>query len=408
MNPNPAIELAAQHTSLDGISPRLIPSLQIAGGAALAVGFGLGLARGDHFQYFFHAYLTSFAYVLGMVVGSLLLVLLLHVSRAGWGVAVRRLAEVLAGNVPLMLVLFLPVVVPVVWGNSTLYTWADPRGTAHEELSPHKSWYYAPAFFALRAAGYFLVWWLIARFFLDRSVQQDGSGDPRLTVSMERASGPAILALGLTVTFASFDWLMSLDAQWTSSIYGIYYFSGAVVGAVALLILAAMALQATGRLTGVITVEHYHDLGKILFAAVVFWGYIAFSQYLLIWYANVPEETVWYGARQAGPWVYVSLALVAGHLFVPFFGLLSRSAKRCKAILAFWAVWLLVFHWLDVYWLVMPSLELPGLPLGPIDVCLAVSLTCLYWAGALRLAVDRSLVPLRDPRLAESLAFENF
>jgi hypothetical protein len=315
---------------------------------------------------------------------------------------------VLGVNIPLMLILFVPIVLPLLWGNSSLYEWASPQAVEHDELLQHKAPYLNAAFFAVRAAGYFLVWWLIARFFVEKSIEQDGSGNPQLTVRMERASGPAILLLGLTVTFASFDWLMSLDPRWTSTIYGVYYYSGAVVGAVSLWILLAMALQASGRLTGVITVEHYHDLGKLLFASVVFWGYIAFSQYLLIWYANIPEETTWYRDRQTGPWLYVSLALVIGHLLVPFFGLLSRGAKRCKPVLAFWAVWMLVFHWIDVSWLVMPRLAQTGFPWGPIDVCLLVSLGCMYLAGVFRLAMDRPLVPLKDPRLAESLAFENF
>jgi hypothetical protein len=408
MNSDPAVRIDQQRITLDGLSPRVVPALQIAGAAALALGFALGWARQDQLQYFFHAYLTSYCYVLGMVLGSLLLVLLLHVSRAGWGVVVRRLAEVLAANVPLMLILFLPIVLPLVWGNSSLYEWAKSHGAGEDEILRHKAPYLNVAFFAVRAAGYFLVWWLIARFFFDRSAEQDGSGDPQLTVRMERASGPAILLLGLTVTFASFDWLMSLDPHWTSTIYGVYYYSGAVVGAVALWILVAMALQAGGRLTGVITAEHYHDLGKLLFASVVFWGYIAFSQYLLIWYANIPEETTWYRDRQTGTWLYVSVALVVGHLLIPFFGLLSREAKRCKPVLAFWAVWMLVFHWIDVSWLVMPGMEHTGLPIGPIDVCLLVSLGCLYLAGVVRLAADRPLVPVKDPRLTDSLGFENF
>jgi len=227
MNSDPAVRIDQQRITLDGLSPRVVPALQIAGAAALALGFALGWARQDQLQYFFHAYLTSYCYVLGMVLGSLLLVLLLHVSRAGWGVVVRRLAEVLAANVPLMLILFLPIVLPLVWGNSSLYEWAKSHGAGEDEILRHKAPYLNVAFFAVRAAGYFLVWWLIARFFFDRSAEQDGSGDPQLTVRMERASGPAILLLGLTVTFASFDWLMSLDPHWTSTIYGVYYYSGA-------------------------------------------------------------------------------------------------------------------------------------------------------------------------------------
>ncbi len=407
MKPDPAVELDRTSIRLDGLPARVVPGLLIAGCVALAIGFALGLARKDQLHYFYHAYLTNYSYVLGMVLGSLLFVLLLHVSRAGWGVAVRRLAELLAGNVPLMLVLFLPIVLPVAWGNSALYPWTSQDMVEHHEALRHKAPYLNVTFFAVRAAAYFVIWGLIARFFLGKSAEQDRSGDAGLTVRMERASGPAILLLGITVTLASFDWLMSLDPLWTSTIFGIYYYSGAFVGAVALVILLAMALQAAGRLRGVITVEHYHDLGKMLFAAVVFWGYIAFSQYLLIWYGNLPEETTWYRARQTGPWGYVSVALVVGHLLVPFFGLLSREVKRRKVPLAFWAAWLLVFHWLDVAWLVMPSLGQAGLPVGPIDVCLLASLGCFYLAGVLRLASSRALTPVKDPRLAESLAFEN-
>lgn len=408
MKSHSSIELPTRQTTLEGLSPRLVPGLWIAGAAALAIGCALGLARQDGMRLFFRAYLTSYCYVVGMVLGSLLLVLLLHVSRAGWGVVVRRLAELLAAHVPLMLVLFLPIVLPLLWGSSSLYEWADRQAVEHDELLQHKAPYLNPAFFAIRAVLYFVVWWLVAKYFVEKSAEQDACGDPRLTVRMERASGPAILLLGLTVTFASFDWLMSLDPRWTSTIYGVYYYSGAVVGAVALWIVAAMGLQATGRLKDVITVEHYHDLGKLLFASVVFWGYIAFSQYLLIWYANIPEETVWYRDRQTGPWLYVSLALVVGHLVIPFFGLLSREAKRNKAILGFWAAWLLVFHWIDVSWLAMPNLKREGFPWGPIEICLTASLACFYLASVLRQAVDRPLVPVRDPRLAESLAFENF
>ncbi len=408
MTSQPSVELAPQQITLEGISPRILAGLRIVGAAALVIGCALGVAWPDGIPLFFRAYLTSFCYVLGMVLGSLLLVLLLHVSRAGWGVVVRRLAEVLAGHVPLMVILFLPIVLPLLWGSSSLYEWADRHAVEHDELLRHKAPYLNPVFFTIRAAGYFLVWWLVARFFLETSAEQDSTGDPRLTNRMERASGPAILLLGLTVTFASFDWLMSLDARWTSTIYGVYYYSGAFVGAVALWILLAMGLQASGRLKEVITVEHYHDLGKLLFAAVVFWAYIAFSQYLLIWYANIPEETTWYRDRQTGAWLYVSLALVVGHLVLPFFGLLSREAKRNKAILGFWAAWLLVFHWIDVSWLAMPGLKREGSPWGPIDLCLTVSLVCFYLASVLRRAVERPLVPLRDPRLAESLAFENF
>ena len=150
--------------------------------------------------------------------------------------------------------------------------------------------------------------------------------------------------------------IMSLEPAWFHAIFGVYYFSGAAVGFLAALVLAALVVQGSGRLTGTITAEHYHDLGKLLFGFVVWWGYIAFSQYMLIWYGNIPEETVYYLKRQTGPWAIVSLVLLFGHLLIPFLGMLPHEVERRRVLLGFWAVWLLVFHWLDMYWLVMPNL----------------------------------------------------
>ena len=176
---------------------------------------------------------------------------------------------------------------------------------------------------------------------------------------------------------------------------------------VAAVILAAIAAQRAGHATETITTQHYHDMGKLLFGFVVFWGYIAFSQYMLIWYANIPEETTWYMDRQTSAWLVFSLVLLIGHLFVPFLGMISREVKRRKVLLGFWAVWLLVFHWLDLYYLVMPAFSSEQFPLGLIDACVLVGLGGIYVAGALRAARGVALVPLQDPRLGEAVAFEN-
>ncbi len=397
-----------ERTTLEGIAPRAALGLAALGLAGLVAGLGFGLVRNDGLQYFFHAYLMNYCYFLSISLGALFFVALQHATRAGWSVTVRRLAELLAANMLCLLLLFLPVIVPVLMGDTGLYRWNEPEEVALSELLQHKEIYFHPIFFAGRCIFYFAVWGLLARFFLRRSLRQDESGDPVLTMQMERLSPLALLLFAGTITFASFDWLMSLAPEWFSTIFGVYYFSGAAVGFFAAIILLAMLLQASGRLTASITVEHYHDLGKLLFAFVVFWGYIAFSQYMLIWYANIPEETTWYLARQSGSWMWVSVVLLFGHLLIPFFGLLSREAKRRKALLAFWAVWMLAAHWIDLYWLVMPSFEHPqGLPLGPIDAGCLLGIGGLYFAGVLRVAGDRPLVPRADPRLDESLAFEN-
>ena len=200
---------------------------------------------------------------------------------------------------------------------------------------------------------------------------------------------------------------MSLEPMWFSTIFGLYFFAGSVVGFLALLILFAIVVQQGGLIRHSITIEHYHDLGKLLLAFVVFWGYMAFSQYMLIWYANIPEESVWYLVRQTGPWKWITVGLLFGNLLIPFVCLLPREVKRRKILLGACAVWLLGVHWIDLYWLVLPTFAPDHLPFGAIDICCIVALACLFAAGTLRIARGRNLIPVRDPRLNESLAFEN-
>jgi hypothetical protein len=218
-----------------------------------------------------------------------------------------------------------------------------------------------------------------------------------------------VLGFGLSTTFAAFDWVMSLDPHWYSTIFGVYFFAGCALSSLATLSLITIQLQSRGLLSRVSTVEHQHDIGKLLFGFVVFWAYIAFSQFLLIWYANIPEETVWYKHRFEGSWGSVSWLLLFGHFVIPFLWLLSRTAKRIRVVLGAGAAWLLFMHYVDLYWLVMPTMEelhhgahpswidLAGL-LGPVGVGLAVV--------AAR-ASGSTLYPVKDPRLAEALRVEN-
>ncbi len=419
MNPNPVLDTSERRITLAGLLPGLPRVLLAAAVVALVLGAALGASRGDEFRYFFRSYLTSYCFFLSISLGALFFVAALHATRAGWGVSVRRLAEIFAAGIGVLAILFLPILlpllVPALGGRSSLYAWAGPGGIGEGGALTDfrfKAAYLSVPFFAVRAAGYFAVWWLLARFFLKHSTDQDATGDPALTIRMERWSGPALVALGVTGTLAAFDWLMSLEPAWYSTIYGLYFYSGAVVAALAALILAAMGLQAAGRLTTAITAEHYHDLGKLLLSAVVFWGYMAFSQFLLFWYGNIPEETEWYRGRMTGFWGWIGLAVLFGNLLIPFFGLVSREAKRRKLFLAFWAAWLLVFHGIDLWWLVMPGFsggDHPGgsLVAGLIDVCLWVGIGGAYLAGVSYAAAGRALVALRDPRLEESLTFEN-
>ncbi len=374
----------------------------LVGLVALAASIVIGLVMGDLARFCF-AYLTSFCFFLSISLGALFFVTIQHLARAGWSVVVRRLAEIAAANLPLMAILVLPVALSV----TVLYEWTNPTETEHAELLLFKKPYLNVPFFLLRLAVYFAVWSLLARTFLNRSVAQDASADPDLTLRLTRFSGLAIVLFGATVTFASFDLLMSLTPGWFSSIYGVYYFTGCVLAFLCVVILATVGLQAGGLLRRAVTREHYHDLGKLLFGFVFFWGYIAFSQYMLIWYANMPEETQYYLVRQQGPWKWVSLGLLFGHFFVPFLGLLPQRVKRRKPTLVFWAAWVLVLHWVDVFWLVMPTYSPKGLPLGPLEIGCFLGIGGIYVAGLVRIASRCSLVPTADPRLGESLAFEN-
>jgi hypothetical protein len=233
---------------------------------------------------------------------------------------------------------------------------------------------------------------------------------------MERYSAPAILISILTLTFASFDLLMSLDPTWFSTIFGVYFFSGCAVGIFATLILLVALLQRFGYLVNSVTVEHFHDLGKFLFAFTFFWGYIAFSQYMLLWYANIPETTGWFARRGAssvptdpGDWRIVSVLLLVGHLLIPFAGLLSRHVKRNRTALAFWAAWLLVFHWIDLFWIVMPEInpQQPRVYFGVMEIACFLGIGGLFAASTLRLAMRHAVRPVADPRLHEALVFQN-
>jgi len=397
------LDISAESTRLEGLTPRL---LMIGGiGAVLGGGGALALAAAtEHgFERLLETYLVSFAFFLSLSLGGLFFVLLQHVTRAGWSVVVRRVAEGLAWNLQLLALLSIPIVL----GLHHLYHWSHADAVAHDALLQGKSGFLNPTFFVIRLVIYFAIWIGLARFFYGNSTRQDSSGDPGITRRMEKLSAPGMVLFALSINFAAFDLLMSLDPHWFSTIFGVYFFSGSAVGVFAIMPLILMVLQGTGRLRYAVTLEHYHDLGKFLFAFVVFWAYIAFSQYMLIWYADLPEETAWFLKRQSDGWGWVSLVLLFGHFVVPFLALISRVPKRRPVLLAVAAVWMLAMHWVDIYWLAFPELGTGAVRFGLVDVLCFSGLAGLYLMG-LTLALRRhALLPEKDPRLGESLAFEN-
>ncbi len=399
----PAPTLADDRTTLEELGPRVFRVAVVVGLLGLAAAVLLGLGGGDGLRRFGFSYLVSFAFYLSLSLGALFFVLIQHLTRATWSVVVRRLAEVTAANLPLLGVL----VIPVLLLATRIFPWASGDSHLPAELLAHKAAYLNLPFFVIRWVVFFAIWSLIGIYYWRRSLQQDSSGDPELTAAMEARSGPAMILFALTVTLASYDLLMSLDPAWFSTMFGPYYFAGGVVGFYALLTMLTFWLQSRGRLTRVIHIEHLHDYGKLLFAFVFFWAYLAFSQYMLYWYANIPEETIWLLRRQQDGWQWLGLVLLFGHFLLPFAGLMSRYAKRTRPLLIFWAVWIFVMHWFDLYWVVMPEFAPGGPAPHLIDLACFLGVGGLYVAGLARLATGRSLVPTKDPRLEDSLCFEN-
>lgn len=382
-------------------------------GLLLAV--AIGASAGDGMRHFFWSYLVAFAFVFTLTLGGMFFTLIQHISGAKWSVTVRRLGEFAMNTVPLLIALAVPFLYPLFTHSGVdeygglLWPWIHPHGD-HAELVEHKSPFLNTPFFLGRMVFYFAVWMLISRFFMKRSLMQDTDRDPAYphTVKMRNLSAPSIIAFALTLSFAAFDWLMSTDPVWFSTIFGVYIFAGCVLAIHSWIVLTSVFLQKRGYLTDLVNKEHYHDLGKFMLAFTIFWAYIAFSQFMLIWYANIPEETGWYQHRITPAWKGWSYALILTNFFVPFFGILSRHVKRNKVALSFWAVYILIVHYIDLYWIVMPNMDAHHNPFGLMDICMALGLLGLWvWAYA-RQATKNSVLAYGDPKLNDCVAHVNF
>ena len=377
--------------------PVIAAAVAVLGAVACAV-----LGAGNPKQFFF-SWLVSFLFFLSLALGALFFVLIQYATQGGWGIVLRRIGETIFATLPVMAALFLPVL----FGLHDLFEWSHAEAVEHDALLRWKAPYLNVPFFLIRAALYFGVWSFIAVVYYRGSRGQDATGDPAVSARLRSFAGPAIIVLALTQTFAAIDWIMSLTPHWYSTMFGVYFFAGSFVGFIALLSVVAVAMRAAGLLDTVISAEHLQDIGKLLFAFTAFWAYIAFSQFFLMWYGNLPEETIWYQARMEGSWLTVSIFLMAGHFVAPFFYLMGRTVKRKGATLAVGGAWLLVMHFVDLYWQVMPTLHPEGLSPSLLDVAALLAVGGCFVAAASWLMRRQALVPVRDPRLAESLAFEN-
>ncbi len=370
----------------------------LAGLAALAAG-----GAADRVQ-FFHSYLAAFVFVAGVALGSLALVMLHHMTGGAWGLMIRRLSEGASRTLPLVALMF----VPLALGLRYLYAWADPAGPgAHGELAEviaAKRLYLNPGFFLLRAAAYFVVWTLVAALLNRWSLAQDRTppqGDER---HFRLLSGPGLVVYGLTVTFAGVDWIMSIDVAWFSTIFGLLLMAGQALSAMAFAIAALALLSHAEPFAGRVRAAHFHDLGKLLFALVLLWAYLTFSQFLIIWSGNLPEEIPWYLDRMREPWQAVSALVVVGHFLLPFLVLLSRDVKRKPRVLAAVAVGILAMRFVDTYWLIVPSFPAETARIHWMDLAALAGLGGVWLAAWCRTLRTRSLLPMNDPYLEDALA----
>ena len=414
------------------------------GSTMAKVGFGVGILAlvaaaifgflaEDHYRRFQFGYVTAWAFVYTIAAGSLFFVLIHHLTRARWSTVMRRLAENVTLTFPFVGVLGLGFLLPVLSKNNDLYFWdwaytylkdhPDSHGAVSHHLEGKLGWM-SPVFFAARFVIYMAIYSGISIYFAKKSREQDESGDPALSEKMRIASGPAMFVFALTTVMVGFDVLMSLSPEWYSTIYSVNVFGGAMVGTYAFLGLMTRAIQKSGRLTHSITVEHYQDVGKLLFGFIFFWAYTAFSQFMLIWYANIPEEVVFYKYRMYGDWMYLSVALCILWA-IAYVLLMSRWTKRILPIFMVLCVWSMLHHYIDLYWNVMPNMtwwvdkhgHVSGPLAGPIeahaykfavtDILLLVAMTALF-IGAIGRQMKGNLLPVKDPQLGASLAFENY
>jgi hypothetical protein len=370
----------------------------------LLTGVGYAVAGEDR-SLVLAGYLVAFTYWLGIAIAASIWNAIFHASAARWMTVLRRVFETMGAAIPIFVVLFLPIAVAM----PMLFPWVHPSSKmSHEQLAllTHKAlWLNVPGFL-IRAAVYFAIWVVVNQLLRGWSLRQDAEGGLEPTRRMRRYASGALPFLGLSITFASFDWLMSVDPFWFSTIFGAYYFTGSFLACIALLTVITVQTRNEPRLFGgLVTRHHTHNLGKLMLAFTAFWTYIAFDQFMLIWIANIPEEASWYVVRMRGGWQAVGIFLIVTHFVIPFFTLLSRSLKFSPRGLAFVAVWILVVHWVDLTWLVLPALHPQGFFLHWTQLTSMLGVGGVAVAFARWRAAGHFTLPVKDPYLADSLRY---
>jgi len=348
---------------------------------------------------FFQSYLMGYMFVLGITLGCLALGMIHQLSGGAWGVLIRRPIGAATRVLPVLTVLFLPIV----FGMSHLYEWTHADVVAASEVLQRKHLYLNTPFFLIRAAIYFAVWNLISYLLNTWSLEQDRTGDPRLSKRMQFLSGIGLVGYGLTVTFASFDWLMSLEPHWFSTIYGVLIMGGQALTAMAFIIVVLVWLGRRDPVDQVLVPGYLHDLANLMLAFVMLWAYFSFSQYLIIWSGNLPEEIAWYLHRLQTGWRFVAIALVIFHFAAPFVLLLSRAIKRAPNAIVKVAIGILLARLIDLFWLIAPEFHRTGIVVSWMDLVLPLTLGSLWLAAFIWQLRGRAILPVYDPQFDESL-----
>lgn len=361
---------------------------------------GYQVDKSPHKNLVWQGYLTAFFYFVSLALGGLFFTAIQHITKAGWSVPIRRLSESLTSFLPVSLI-FLAIF--LVFGTHSLYEWMNPEVVANDYLLKGKVAYLNEKFFNIRTVIYFLIWAAFAKVIVGKSLKQDQTGEEAITHKLVPLSIGFILVFALSYTGFSIDFIMSLHAHWFSTMFGVYTFSGLFQSTIAFLIIMMVWLMKRGLLNGIVNENHLHDMGKFLFAFTVFYAYIAFSQFMLIWYANLPEETIFYAHRAHGGWMAVSMSLLIFKFVVPFFLLLPRAAKRDGAHLVRVALLVLIMQFVDVYWLVYPNFshEKAVFPVWGIGIFLGF--LGVFISTVTSFLSKNAIVPLKDPRMHESL-----
>jgi len=367
-------------------------------GLAAAV-IGAFVDRGQFFQ----SWLVGFIFCIGLSLGSLGLLMLQHLSGGQWGLVGRRIFEAASATLPLTALFFIPVLV----GMPKLFKWAKPEVVAGDAIIQAKAPYLNVEFFIVRAVIYFLFWILCAWLLNKWSAAQDRgeeSIDPAGMVRFRTLSGPGLLFLVLTITFAATDWVMSLDPHWFSTIFGLMFTAGFGLSALALTVAVLASVGPEAAFAGILTKRHFHDFGKLLLAFTMLWAYLNFSQFLIIWSGNLPEEIPWYIERMRGGWGVIAIALIVGHFFLPFLLLLSADLKKQPRLLARVAMFILVMRLVDTLFLIAPTFVHHGFPIHWMDVAIPAGMLGVWLFLFARHLRSRALVPLNDPYLKEAFA----